>query len=232
MPRLNPRKYRRKLLSKRKPTARALVPRNRGLSRKDIADLGAGFPKAVKIVHKYVDTLQMTCTSGVPQLARFSVNGLYDPNIHSTGHQPLFFDQMVALYRHYTVIGSKITIRWTNKATEVPTVYSLFVNDDTTQITGDPGLIAEQPGAKRKVVGYGNADQHTLSLKWSAKSTFKGSVLGNESLKGNGTGNPAEQQYFDFNFRSMSGTETANIFVHVTIEYITIWRELLDIAAS
>jgi len=161
MPRVS-KKYRKrtKRATKAKKTIRSspnyrastLTPGNKAM-----VNLGYGFPKAIKITHKYVDTIALTCTSGVPQKLTYYANGMYAiKSSPGGGHQPLFFDQLTALYNHYTVIGSKITFKWVNASTSTPPmVYSLFVNDDTTQISAYPGVLAEQPNTKSKVTGFG-----------------------------------------------------------------------------
>jgi len=40
----------------------------------------------------------------------FSANGLYDPDITSTGHQPRGFDQSSAMYKTFQVIKRMITV--------------------------------------------------------------------------------------------------------------------------
>jgi len=199
---------------------------------RNIVDLGKGFPKSAKILHKYVDTFSLTCTAGTPNYLRYTVNGMWDVDIKGVGHQPLYFDQSAALWRHYTVIGSKITIRWCNGSTSTPpSVFSLYINDDTTQVNPYPGIISEQPSAKGTTTGFGNNDQHVLTANWSAKKAFRGSILANNDLQGDATKNPAEQQYYDFNFQTLDGGN-GTIYGTVTVEYFAIWTELQDVAQS
>lgn len=44
----------------------------------------------------------------------YTTNGLYDPNTTGIGHQPTGFDQLMALYNEYVVIGSTIKVSFTN----------------------------------------------------------------------------------------------------------------------
>ena len=41
--------------------------------------------------------------------AQFSLNGLYDPDIAVGGHQPLLFDQLMAIYDRYQVAEARVT---------------------------------------------------------------------------------------------------------------------------
>jgi len=50
---------------------------------------------------RYSDYFQLTTTSGAVSTYVFAANGLYDPNITGTGHQPMGFDQLLQFYNHY-----------------------------------------------------------------------------------------------------------------------------------
>jgi len=75
-----------------------------------VINTGAGFPQKMVMTHKYCDKVQLTSTLGVITNYLFSTNGLYDPNITGTGHQPAYFDQMTPIYNNYTVIMSRIKV--------------------------------------------------------------------------------------------------------------------------
>ena len=56
----------------------------------------------------YSDQITLNPAAGTVSKHVFSANGLFDPNITGVGHQPRGFDQYMALYNHYTVIGARI----------------------------------------------------------------------------------------------------------------------------
>jgi len=89
--------------------ARLSVPRN-------VVSTGTGFPKKLIMNHKYTETVNVNNTTGLFNTYVMSCNGLFDPNITGTGRQPLYFDQLTALYNHYVVIGSKCTFKFTPAA--------------------------------------------------------------------------------------------------------------------
>jgi hypothetical protein len=56
-------------------------------------------------------------TSGSSPLAvkhRLALNGLYDPDITGTGHQPYQYDQMIAIYTKYLVRHAYVSLTFSN----------------------------------------------------------------------------------------------------------------------
>jgi len=193
--------------------------------------LGIGFPKMLKMTHKYVETVQLLFT-GVLATYRFRANGLYDPNQTGGGHQPIYSDQVKDLYNHYTVIGSKITVKFVPTSTSsVPQHVGINLNDDTTTPTGFNDL-SEQTQSKIKAIAYSPERPVTLTCKYSAKKMYGGSVLANSDLRGTGTSDPSEQAYFLLYSFPLDGATSVGLYCVVNIEYIAVWRELKDIAGS
>jgi len=174
----------------------------------------------------------MSSPSGALSNYQFSCNGLYDPNISGTGHQPLYFDQMTALYNHYTVIGSKINIRVVPTAASEDLFYAgAYINDDATAIYSDHSAITENSLGVGKVVPASSQDVTSFSRKWSAKKMFGGSVLNNTLMKGTSVANPTEQSYYNLVVQAI-GTASVTATVFVDITYIAVWTELKEVAQS
>lgn len=196
---------------------------------------GIGFPKRMTMTHKYCETVQtgLSSTTGSLVTYVFSCNGMFDPNITGTGHQPMYFDQMANLYNHYHVIGSKITIK------VVPETVSAnssrvtgFINDNTTITPTTVDTVCEQTQGKNMFIfPPGDGTVRTISMKWSAKKMFGGSVLANNALQGNSAANPTEQSYFVLAIQADDGA-TIGYNMVVMIEYIAVWKELIDLAPS
>jgi len=73
----------------------------------------SGFPQSKLVKLRYVDN-QVTLDPGAGLITSsvYSANSIYDPDITFTGHQPMGYDQWSKIYRRYTVLSSKITVRW------------------------------------------------------------------------------------------------------------------------
>jgi len=112
----------------------------------------------------YHDTVFVTSTSGVPATYVFSTNGLYDPNITGTGHQPAGFDQIMLYYNHYYV--NRATIAATARCTTAglyPT-FVLSVNGSSTAIT-DLNELQEDGSSVRTRLGPTGIDTSMQTLK-------------------------------------------------------------------
>lgn len=195
-------------------------------------NLGTAFPKQMKIMHRYAESVNVTSTTGILQNYNFTCNGMFDPDITGSGHQPLYFDQMTAIYDHYTVIASKIYVECVPSATSEDAFrIAILINDDTTTTPTDMSTIIEQAQSTYRTVPANANNVYSLNKSWSAKKTFGGSVLGNDNLQGTAASNPTEQSYFTLSVQG-SGANTVVANFNITIEYIAIWEELKDIAAS
>lgn len=91
------------------------------------------FPRMLKTKVKY--TQQATLNpgvSGIIAVQKFRVNGLYDVDFTGSGHQPRYFDQLMTIYDHYSVIGCKVKITATNRDDNYAQILVASFTDDTT----------------------------------------------------------------------------------------------------
>lgn len=198
-----------------------------------MSSTGIGFPKKMLMTHKYVNTssFSIPAMATTMQKFQFSCNGLYDPNTTGGGHQPLYFDQMTALYNHYHVIGSSITV--TINLPQDDMFCAIYVDDDTTILPSNIDLVAEQTQAKRATYLATATTPLQLSYKWSARKYFGSGIMANNELRGNASSNPTEQSYYTICVQSsVIPASGYNLNFQVEIRYITIWNELREIASS
>lgn len=233
-----PEAKRMRMLGKQKPRYGRKKSSYRALAKKMYKRRGTqvgrtlGFPKMLKFQHKYWEQLSLTDSGGYVH-HQFSCNGMYDPNTTGVGHQPMYYDQLAALYDHYTVIGSKI--KWTivpqGTSVQAPYKITTWINDDTAT-TGASASFQENKFAQTRICQGGvNPDRIVLTQKWSAKKFF-GNVLANDELKGGTSANLIEQSHFQISFRSLDGVSTISVYAIAEITYIAIWRELKELGSS
>lgn len=197
-------------------------------------NIGPGFPAKVTATLKYVERVTLTnAAPSAPQTHNFSCNSLYDPNASGSGHQPLYFDQLMALYDQYCVILSRIKLTFTNTGT-VPCYAMCYINDDTTVTPSSYTDISEQTGAKHMVLGARDSGSATRSFKlwWGATKWFGKSPLSKDSIIGSVSASPTEQVYFTLATQPIDVTTVETVYVDVELEYVAVFTELKDIASS
>jgi len=233
MARRRQKKYNRKLrIANTGKPRRGVYKSKRNVIPRTLVATGVGFPRKMLMTHKYSESVGVASTLGVPNSHLWRCNGMFDPNLTGVGGQPLYYDQMAALYDHYVVIGSKIVFTVTPAlTTTAASRLTCFINDDTTLTTTTVDAVTEQTqGHKVRIMPAGNNSVVTMTLNWSAKKVFGGSILANTELQGTATSDPSEQSTFAIVVQSDS--TTINYLVNVQITYIAIWKELKDIARS
>lgn len=173
----------------------------------------AGSPSSIGIVEYYTNNMFRVVKSGPEDT-----------------HQPLYFDQMMAIYNTFTVIGSKIKITFLPNS-GVPCVVGVFLNDKVGVVV--PSLtstMVEQTGSKNGILGA--EGKITRTYTWSAKKRIGGSILGNTNLSGSNTAGPAETNTYVIYMQDFAKTTKETINYLVEIEYIAVWTGLRDVGGS
>lgn len=201
---------------------------------KTMVKLGRGFPMKLMEQHTYVETIPLTTgVGGTTAYYIFSANGMYDPNISGTGHQPMFFDQMTAIYNHYCVIGSRAKIEIAQTAdVAVDATVGCILNDDTAV----PALngFNEHPTSSHALFAASNTTRAPVVFYkyFSAKKNFGNFDQANSQFTGTSGSNPGEQMYYIVYADSTQAAAALTLRVTVTIEYTAIWSERFHVASS
>lgn len=187
------------------------------------------FPPKLRTTLRYQELMgNMTVTTGIGSY-QFSCNGLHDPNITQAGHQPLYYDQLMNIYAHYTVEYSKIRLKFVSAADAMMSI-SLFIDEDTS-ITAALSHPRERAGAVTATWHNLVDKSPVLTKDWSAKKFFGPSALDDKDMQGASGSNPTEQSYYSLVFFDpLSGTYT--VYIEAFIEYTVIFDEVISIADS
>lgn len=195
-------------------------------------NLGMSIPDKMTITHKYRELVQLSTAAGGMGRYSFSCNGMFDPNLTGTGHQPMYFDQLSALYNHYTVIGAKIKVRLVPYNQSQPALqFALFVNDDTALVPTTVDGVAEETKCIARLYPATQAYPASVTMKWSARKVFGPGIMANNSLQGTAAANPSEQQFFDLVYQVPTATGMS-WWAECEIDYIAIWSERKDVGQS
>lgn len=180
------------------------------------------FPVRMRVKMRYNDQVTLVTTGGVISQYIFSANGIFDPNITGTGHQPYGFDQYAAIYNHYQVVASTITLSVT---TPFNGSAGIVLNDDTS-FSQQYNTVVEEKGANVIQVGANSTNAHVR--QYYNANYFKE----RKNLDAAMNANPTEQCYFGCFVRGETSSTSQSSYVQVSIEYIVDLWELVNFGGS
>ena len=197
-----------------------------------LGQYSSGFPKQLAMTHRYSQHVQYTHVgpNANSQYANFERIAFW-PMADLWGHQPLYFDQVAAIYQHYTVMKARM------KVTIVPNtvdayVSGILIDDDLTPAILTLDGMVEQPSAVFKT-SQRDAEVVTIYKNWDVKSAFTTNPLANPNLQGDAAANPVETQAFIIFNRPVDQTVVSMQFnLYVSIEYDAVWTELRTMTMS
>lgn len=183
-----------------------------------------GPPLQQRMVLRYSDFVTITSAAGVLGNYKFRANGLYDPDVTGTGHQPMYFDNYMAIYNHFTVLKSKITWKFVqDSGLTTPSYVALYIDDDSSAATTFLAS-SEQNTGRSTVLAATDNNTHVLSAEWDAVKYFGPNPLANDNLQGSSASDPTEQSIFTLGYANSAATSSIRGFV--TIEYHVVFDEL------
>lgn len=202
-----------------------------------------GMPSKQLVRLKYVDEITLDPSAGGIATSVFSANGMWDPYIGAGGHQPLYFDQYMANYDHYSVLGSKIKVTPLPNdsqyaTTSTPGAYGVIVDDDVTFSYTSLAQIVESNQSRGKWRMYSNkltgantsGKRPTIVQHFSAKKMIA-DPLG-DSNKGTVASNPSDGVFYQVWTSSVNANDPVPCSFLVELEYIALLTEPKFIAQS
>ncbi len=125
-----------------------------------------GVPDAIRTQLTYSDQIALSPTSTVGQYT-FRGNSVFDPDYTSTGHQPMYRDQLAQLYSRYRVYGSSIHLSVINEQVGAGLQVTIIPASDITAFTSSlyPLEFPHARGARLLGVGGIFTAQLTHSMR-------------------------------------------------------------------
>lgn len=219
-PRTTTRKMRRAVKSRRSAPQVARITRT-----------PSGFPQALVMKLKYCsDNLSLTSASAAFDWHTMNMNSVFDPDSSGTGHQPLFSDQLRAIYARYRVSGCKVSV------SGVATARAVMSYGGRTALHTQPTQVenaSEQPQYTCRTVNeqvpiHFKKYYNLQRIAGTTKSEFQ-----DDQYSALLSANPARLIQFDVGVASADGggtTGACNIYIELTF-YCRVY-ELLDVAQS
>jgi hypothetical protein len=169
----------------------------------------------------YEGNVDITSGAGSCGTYIYSANGLYDPDITSTGHQPMSFDQMMLSFEHYCVVGARMTVTAKNLNATYLADVALSLNAGSAA-TSAYATLAENGVLVRERLNVSTLPGSQSTLVMPINIRRFGSVptlLDNPDYAGSVAANPAEQSYFHISVWNAYNVTPVNVICEVFIEY-------------
>jgi len=183
---------------------------------------------------RYHTDVDMGVQGSTPLGYVFSANGLYDPDITSTGHQPMGFDQLMTFFQHYTVLNSSIKVEARNYCTTLDVEFALAIQRSTTVLSVWDRLI-EAGNVTTGVLGAVTNGGGPYASRFASRvriADFQSvpNVLNDDTLRGTAAANPATQVYFVCYTRTpdAGGPTSEHVFLGIVMEFDAVFTEPLQ----
>lgn len=175
-------------------------------------------PDVAFVKLKYQTQVAFAAAGSVPQLHAFALNGMYDPDLTFTGHQPRGFDQYAAFYTKYEVRASRISMLIINNSTVAAKLAILPVSSSAS-VPSDVDGMMEQPYCKWKLVN-GNASQNVSRLThFSTTKKITSRNIDSVNYTASFTANPAITHSWNILCEALDGVSTTDVQVIFVVTY-------------
>jgi len=191
---------------------------------------------------RYVTSVVANISGSAAGTRIFAANGLYDPDITGTGHQPMGFDQFAGIYERYLVLHSKLVIKNLAPgaaANAAPVAIGVLLSKDASIAYPSVDALMEQ-GQSKYILGSCNhwiySDAGTIrSKKYDPRSFF--AVVDPQDIQDEigavVTSNPSSLAYFNIWYgQTPSGVDAASLTITVEIEYTCLFDKIREVAQS
>lgn len=188
-------------------------------------------PRTTKVDMIYSQFFTLSTSLGITQTHVFSINGLFDADITSGGHQPLGFDQLIGasgLYDDYLVIYTKATVLITNHSGSESARISLRISNGSSTAS-DPNRILENRYVKVCTAGPRASGSNAKSLDIEVNpNKFLGSPnpMSDPTLVGTASTNPGQEGFLHVTaWPSIQGlAQSMDLYCQIRLEYTTILK--------
>lgn len=191
-----------------------------------------GFPDNQVVTLRYSECSSLPSGSLNAAKWQFCANGLYDPDLTFTGHQPSGYDQWTLLYNHYVVEKCVITVapKCNYLTSHGNTVYGLYVSDDVTIPTQASALV--ELGSAVAIGSY-YQDSPTLCQTIDMRKFFsRNAIASDPDLRCPVTANPTEKCVVSLWAQDPAKAIVRDVDFVITLDYTVRFMEPIDVGSS
>lgn len=198
-----------------------------------------GFPSELVVRLKYCDVYTMTSTAGSLVKQVWRPNSVVDPDFTGAGHQPMYFDQLAALYSNYTVLGSKIEVLFSPIPDPIATAQPSgpfeigLVSDPNGTTSSTASTLAETTGCKSTLltIATGGNNVRRLVHTYSPEKDL-GISADDDTAGASIAGSPSATWYWTAYMRDIGLSASSVVEIKVAIDYLVKFKRRDDIAGS
>jgi len=193
-------------------------------------------PQKMRTVLRYCEQ-QFNINPGLAGAAAafvFTGNGLFDPNITGTGHQPRGFDNYMALYTYYTVIATRMVCYFAPNQSEI---FNLIVGVCPLSNNTANSDVRDYVEAQGCEINYlrpgGSSASKMIKVEVDVKTWFNSkSPVDDENITGDSTANPVKQLYWHIFAACVGANDGLTIDATCIIEYDVVFHGPNELAIS
>lgn len=165
-------------------------------------------------------------------------NSCFDPDFTGVGHQPMGFDQLMAIYERYCVVGTKFKLVGTNRSSTQSITFGYQVNDAAAVAAGSSFTTAVEQGQSEFIT-------LTVAPTSKATGTLTGYInnpnvmgqsyeeyIGDDTNQAAGSSNPADTTWLTIFGCDLAGGTMATMDLQIQLEMDVLFLGSNQLAAS
>lgn len=193
-----------------------------------ITDSVAGFPNKIRTKLKYNDYISLNGTAGVLAYDQWSMNSVFDPYVAAGGHQPLGFDNFMAVYGRFEVIACKVIVTEINIGA-TNHIFGICVGEFGATPPALPNTVTELGyDVCRYVYTCGTQNKAKLAQCsiWKNIATACGRTAGDDTLQGNSSTSPVFSYVANVFCGCLDGGDPDAAAFHIQLEYDIVFTDV------
>ena len=191
--------------------------------------LGQAMPDVLRSTIRIYANEVVLGAANTLQHSYIAVNDLYNPlRSLGTSTQPLYFDELMAIYIKYVVLSAKVRCRVSPNSTERLRV-ALWENDNNTVTPTMDGIMVQPKTASGVVMGTAN-EPLVLTDTYSQAKTKGRDLMANETATGTASTSPSNPDYMYLSVFGHDGSWSA--FCEWFVEFDVLMYDRRDLNLS
>lgn len=198
-----------------------------------------GVPESIVVRLRYCDVLTLTSTAGSLSKYVFRANSLVDPDFTGTGHQPMYFDQISALYENYVVLGAKIKVLFSPIADTIATAQPSgpfrigLLSEPNGTTSSTTNTICENTDGKHTFLNLAQGGNNVKMLTSTYSPVKDLSLTASDDTVGASiSASPTATWFWTAWIQDTGLSSASSCNIDVTIEFLARFRRRQDIAGS